>query len=342
MPHAYVELRSDTFTTPTPEMRRAMADAEVGDDVWGEDPTTNALQEHCARLLGKEAGLFVPSGTMGNELGLNALTQPGDEVIVEETSHIMEAEVGGPARISQVMLRALRSTRGVFDLDELGAAIRLPSKWFSHTTLLCLENTHQSSGGAVVPIDAFRAMCKIARDNGVRVHLDGARIFNASVASGVPARDYASEVDTLSFSFSKGLGAPIGSMLLGPADVIERARKTRRLLGGAMRQVGVIAAAARVAIDTMVDRLHDDHVNARRLVDGIATIWPDAVDPASVETNIVYLDTGDREAAAVAATLEERGVRVGALGRRRIRMVTHKDVDAEDVARAIEAFRDVV
>lgn len=337
-----VELRSDTFTTPTPEMRHAMATAEVGDDVWGEDPTVNALQEHCAQLLGKEAGLYVSSGTMGNELAVASLTSPGDEVIVDDTSHIMEAEVGGPARIAQVMLRALPSARGVFDAETLTNALRPPSRWFSHTALLCLENTHMASGGAVVPLDAFREMCKVAHDNGVQVHLDGARLFNAAVAAGIHAREYAAEVDTLSFCFSKGLGAPVGSMLLGTREVIDRARKTRRLLGGAMRQAGVIAAAARVAIDTMVERLHDDHVNARALADQVASFWPSAVDPAAIETNIVYLDTGDRPAAEIAAALAARDVRVGALGRNKIRCVTHKDVDSAGITVAAQAIREVV
>lgn len=337
-----VELRSDTFTLPTPEMRRAMAEAEVGDDVWGEDPTVNALQDHCAALLGKEAGLFVSSGTMGNELAIAAQTAPGDEVIVEETCHIMEAEVGGPARISQVMVRALPSVRGVFGPAQLVGALRPPSRWFSHTALLCLENTHQSSGGAVIPLAAFREMCAVAHDADVKVHLDGARIFNAAVAAGIDARLYAAEVDTLSFCFSKGLGAPIGSMLLGPREVIDRARKVRRLLGGGLRQSGVIAAAARVAIDTMVERLHDDHVNARALADGISTFWPSAVDAASVESNIVYLDTGERSAVDLTARLEQDGVKVGAMGQNRIRCVTHKDVDAAGIARAVDALRGAI
>ena len=254
----------------------------------------------------------------------------------------MEAEVGGPARISQVMLRALPSERGAFDLDALDAAIRPPSRWFSHTSVVCLENTHQSSGGAVIPVDVFRGMCKLAHERGVSVHLDGARIFNAMVASGVHVREYAAEVDTLSFCFSKGLGAPVGSMMLGPRDTIDAARKTRRLLGGAMRQSGVIAAAARVAVDTMVERLNDDHVNARRLADGIASFWPEAVDSASIESNIVYVDTGDRDASQLAAALEAKGVKVGPMGTRRIRCVTHKDVDAAGIERAIDAFRAVL
>ncbi|MFN2613596.1 MAG: low specificity L-threonine aldolase, partial [Actinomycetota bacterium] len=295
---------------------------------------------HCARIFGKDAGLFVPSGSMGNEVCLAALTAPGEEVIVEEGCHIIDAEVGAPATINHVILRPLGSVRGVFDLDELAAAIRPPNRFFTHTSLMCVENTHQAHGGAVIPIDSFRAMCKIARERGVRVHLDGARIFNASVASGVPVSDYAVEVDTLSFCFSKGLGAPIGSMVVGPTDVVDRARRARKMFGGGMRQVGVIAAAARLAVDTMVERLHDDHVNARRLGDGLASFT--SIDPASIETNIVYVDTADRTASEVASALAARGVNVGPMGTHRIRMVTHKDVDADDVERAVDAFRDVL
>ncbi|HJT36844.1 MAG TPA: threonine aldolase family protein, partial [Actinomycetota bacterium] len=296
----YVELRSDTFTKPTPEMRRAMAEAEVGDDVWGEDPTANALQEQCAELFGKEAGMFVPSGSMGNEVSIKALTNPGEEIIVEGSAHVIEAEVGAPATISQVIVRALPGLRGVFDLDELADAIRPPSRFFTHTSLVCLENTHQGSGGAVVPIEAFRDMAKVARDRGVKAHLDGARIFNASVASGVHVREYAAEVDTLSFCFSKGLGAPVGSMMLGTKEVVDRARRVRKMLGGGMRQVGVLCAAARVALETGVERLAEDHQNAKRLAVGIAETWPGAIDPDDVETNILYVSTGDRDAEVTA------------------------------------------
>ena len=334
-----VELRSDTFTKPTPEMRRAMAEAEVGDDVWGEDPTANVLQEQCAALFGKDAGLFVPSGSMGNEAAIKALTNPGEEIIVEASSHIIEAEVGAPATISQVLVRALHGQRGVFDLEELSGAIKSPSRFFTHTSVVCLENTHQASGGAVIPIDAFRGMAKVARERNVKVHLDGARIFNASVASGVHVREYAAEVDTLSFCFSKGLGAPIGSMLLGPSDVIDRARRVRKMLGGGMRQVGVICAAAKVALETGVERLAEDHTNAKRLAEGIAESWPGAVDPADVETNILYVDTGDRDAEETAGALKDHGVLVGPMGARRLRLVTHRDVDAAGIERAIDAFR---
>ena len=340
--HGHVELRSDTFTKPTPAMRQAMAEAEVGDDVWGEDPTVNALEQHCAELFGKEAGLFVPSGSMGNEVCVAALTEPGDEIVLDQRSHIMDAELGAAATIAQVVMRGIVSERGVFDPADLGAAIRPPARFFSHTTMLCLENTHQGSGGAVVPIDAFRGMCKVARERGVRIHLDGARIFNASVAAGVPVAEYAAEVDTLSFCFSKGLGAPIGSMVLGDAETVGRARRIRKRLGGGMRQVGVLAAAARVAIDTGVDRLTEDHVNARRLADGVASLWPEAIDPATVESNIVFLRTGDRDANEVTARVAEHGVKVHALTRDLIRCLTHKDVDASGIDRAIDAFADAL
>src|SRR5438132_4410994 len=333
-----VELRSDTFTKPTPEMRRAMAEAEVGDDVWGEDPTAKALQEQCAALFGKEAGLFVPSGSMGNEAAIKVLTNPGEEIIVEASAHVIEAEVGAPATISQVIVRALPGPRGVFDLEELSGAIKLPSRFFTHTSVVCLENTHQASGGAVIPIDSFRGMAKVARERNVKVHLDGARIFNASVASGVHVREYAAEVDTLSFCFSKGLGAPVGSMLLGPSDMIDRARRVRKMLGGGMRQVGVICAAAKVALETGVERLAEDHANAKRLAEGIAHVWPGWIDPGDVETNILYVRTEDRDAEVTAGALKEQGVLVGPMGARRLRLVTHRDVDAAGIERAIEAF----
>src|SRR2546423_10604089 len=265
-----VELRSDTFTKPTPEMRRAMAEADVGDDVWGEDPTANSLQEQCAALFGKEAGLFVPSGSMGNEAAIKVLTNPGEEIIVEASAHVIEAEVGAPATISQVIVRALPGPRGVFDLDALADATRPPSRFFTHTSLVCLENTHQGSGGAVVPIEAFRDMVKVARDRDVKVHLDGARIFNASVASGVHVREYAAEVDTLSFCFSKGLGAPVGSMLLGTKDVVDPARRVRKMLGGGMRQGGVLCAAAKGALENGVEGLVEDHAKAERVAGGVA------------------------------------------------------------------------
>jgi threonine aldolase len=337
-----VELRSDTFTKPSPETRRAMAEADVGDDVFSEDPTVNALQERVAALFGKEAALFVASGTMGNEVSLRSLTSPGDEVVIEEQAHIVLHEVSAPATISQVMLRTLPSTRGVLDPEMLADAIRPPSPLFSHTTLVCVENTHQASGGSVWPLDALRAVAKVAHERDCRVHLDGARIFNASVASGIAVSEYAAEVDALSFCFSKGLGAPVGSMLAGSQAFIDRARKVRRMLGGAMRQVGVLAAAAAYALDHNVDRLADDHARARRLAEGFAAARPGSVDPAAVETNIVYANLGDLDSGVVSGAMSERGVRIYPYGAHLLRAVTHLDVDDAGIDRAIAAFRDAV
>ena len=338
----WVELRSDTFTKPSRQMRHAMAAADVGDDVFGEDPTVNALQERAAERFGKEAALFVPTGTMGNETALKVLTDPGDDVLLEEGAHIANFELGGPATISHVVLKTLRGERGIMDPDSVAAAIHPPSPLFSHTSLVCLENTHNQGGGSVWPMEDFRAVAKVARERSCAVFLDGARIFNASVASGVPVAEYAAEVDALSFCFSKGLGAPVGSMLVGSADFIARARKVRRMLGGGMRQVGVIAAAAAYAFDNNVERLREDHANAKRLAEGFAQALPGCVDPATVETNIVIVALGDRDEMAVSGALWDAGVRILPTGPKRLRAVTHLDVDRDGIERAIVAFRDAI
>ncbi len=342
MAENWVELRSDTFTKPSPEMRRAMAEADVGDDVFGEDPTVNALQERAAALFGKEAALFVPTGTMGNETAIKVLTSPGDDVVIEAQAHIVNLELGAPATISHVVLKTIPGVRGVMDSEDVAAAIRPPSPLFSHTTLVSIENTHNYGGGTVWPIEDFRAVAKVAHERDCRVFLDGARIFNASVASGIPVAEYASEVDALSFCFSKGLGAPIGSMLVGSGEFVAAARKVRRMLGGGMRQVGVIAAAARYALDNNVDRLADDHANARRLADGFAEALPGCIDPATVETNIVIAEMGNLDAVAITGKLWDQGVRMYPPGPHRIRAVTHLDIDRDGVERAIDAFRSAV
>jgi threonine aldolase len=335
----WVELRSDTFTKPSPEMRRAMAEADVGDDVFGEDPTVNALQERVAGLFGKAAALFVASGTMGNEVALRALTEPGDEVLIEEHAHIVLHEVSAAATISHVLLRTLPSDRGALDPHLLADSIRAASPLFAHTTLVCVENTHQASGGSVWPLDALRAVSKVAHERDCSVYLDGARIFNASVASQIPVAEFAAEVDALSFCFSKGLGAPIGSMLVGSQDFIDRARKVRRMLGGAMRQVGVLAGAAAYALDHNVERLAEDHARARRLAEGFASVLPGSVDPATVETNIVYVRLGDLDALAVSGSMWDNDVRIYPYGPHLLRAVTHLDVDDDGVDGAITAFR---
>jgi threonine aldolase len=338
----WVELRSDTFTTPTPAMRRAMADAEVGDDVWGEDPTANGLQEQCAALFGKEAGLFVPSGSMGNEVSIKALTEPGDAIIVEANAHVVEHELGAPGAISGVLVRSVGSVRGAMDPDVVSATIGIPSPRYSGfasaVTLVCMENTHGGHGGALVPLEAMKAVSNVARSKNAAVFLDGARIFNASIASGVSVADYAATADMASFCFSKGLGAPIGSMIVGSAEAVAKARWIRKMLGGGMRQVGILCAAAKIALETGVERLGQDHTNARRLADGFADALPGSVDPALVETNIVFCETQRYDAAAVTGAMWSEGVRVAPIGPHTFRAVTHRDVDAAGIERAIKAF----
>lgn len=333
-----VELRSDTFTRPTREMLKAMAEAELGDDVWGEDPTAISLQEHCAELFGKEAGLFVPSGTMGNETALKALTHHGDEVIVESRSHVVLFEHGAPGAISGVVLRQIESPNGRLPVNAVAEIFASANEHTSRPSLVWQENTHNVSGGRVIPLEHIRAVANVAHENGVQAFLDGARIFNASVASGTPVSAYAAEVDALSFCFSKGLGAPIGSILLGTSEMIDRARIIRAMLGGGMRQVGLLCAAARVAVDTMVDRLADDHENAQVLAHGFADALPGSVDPSTVETNMVYIEVGGRDVDAVVRSMWDEGVRVASLGPTRIRAVTNKEVDRAGIERAITAF----
>lgn len=333
-----VELRSDTFTRPTREMLKAMTDAELGDDVWGEDPTAISLQEHCAELVGKEAGLFVPSGTMGNETALKSLTSPGDDVIVESRSHVVLFEHGAPGVISGVVLRGIESANGRLPVDAVAEIFASANEHTSRPSLVWQENTHNVSGGRVIPLEHIRAVANLAHEHGAKAFLDGARIFNASVASGTPVKAYAAEVDALSFCFSKGLGAPVGSMLLGTREMIDRARIVRQMLGGGMRQVGLLCAAARVAVDTMVDRLADDHANAKRLAEGFADALPGSVDPASVETNMVYIGTGARDPEVIVRAMWDDGIRVASLGPSRIRAVTNKEVDRAGIERAIASF----
>jgi threonine aldolase len=334
----YVELRSDTFTRPTREMLKAMVDADLGDDVWGEDPTAISLQEHCAELFGKEAGLFVPSGTMGNETALRALTQPGDDVIVESRSHVVLFEKGAPSVISGVVLRQVDAPDGRLPVSAVEQILASAGEHTSRVSLVWQENTHNVSGGRLIPLEHVRAVARAAHDRGAQAFLDGARIFNASVASGTPVSAFAAEVDALSFCFSKGLGAPIGSMLLGTTEMIGRARVIRQMLGGGMRQVGLLCAAARVAVDTMVDRLADDHENAQVLAHGFADALPGSVDPSTVETNMVYVEILDRDVDAVVRSMWDDGVRVASLGPTRIRAVTNKEVDRAGIDRAITAF----
>jgi threonine aldolase len=328
----HVELRSDTFTTPTPEMRRAMADAEVGDDEYNEDPTVNRLQSLAAAALGTEAALYTPSGTMANQLALRVMSQPGTEVLCPSRSHVYQYELAATAQNSGVQLHPLWDVP-----DGIVTAVEGTTYEFPPISMLTLENTYMVMSGAPTAGDEMRRLVGLAHERGLRVHVDGARIWNAAIATGEPPSALTGGADTVMFCLSKGLGAPVGSLLCGAADVIAAARVQRRKLGGGMRQAGVIAAAGIVALETMVQRLADDHARARAIADALADRWPGSVDPASIRTNIVcarleLLPDGfiDKLGAA--------GVRVGNIDPRTVRFVTHKDVDDDDIARTIGAF----
>ena len=339
-----IDLRSDTVTKPTPGMRAAMAAAEVGDDVFFEDPTVNRLQERVAALLGKEAALFVPSGTMSNQVCVKTHTQPGDELLLETTCHIYNYEAGGPAVLSGVMCRTLDGDFGVLDVTQLEGKIRPDNEHLVRTRLVCLENTHNRGGGRVYPLEKIQAISVWARANGLALHLDGARLWNAVMASGVPAAEWARHFDTVSVCFSKGLGAPIGSALAGPRAFVARARKVRKLFGGGMRQAGVAAAAALYAVDHHVERLADDHRNAQVIAQAVADTPGLRLTPPEVETNLIWLDVDPELGTAkdVAAALKQRGVVVHTPGPQTIRACTHLDVSAAQAERAAETIRQAV
>ena len=335
-----VELRSDTFTLPTESMRQAMAAAEVGDDVWDEDPTIHRLQERAAQMVGKEASLFVPTGTMGNLCALLSHTQPGQEVILEVDSHIFQNEVAGASVIGGLQLRPLDTADGRLRPDQVRDVIRPDDIHEPHTGLLCLENTHNRKGGTCLTSAQTVALCAVAHEAGFPVHLDGARVFNAAVALKVDVRELTTPVDSVMFCLSKGLSAPVGSMLAGSAEFIERARRMRKMVGGGMRQAGVLAAAGLCALNEMVDRLADDHANARRLAEGLQGLPGIDIDLARVETNMVF---GDCQPPLTAREFLDRCREVGVLldqaSPNRWRMVTHRGVSTEDVDYAIAAVR---
>jgi len=339
MTGAPADFRSDTVTRPTPEMREAIARAEVGDDVFGDDPTVRRLEELAASTLRSEAALFVPSGTMGNQIAVRVHTRPGDEVILEASSHSYLFEAGGLAALSGVQARPLTGPGGAMDLEEMEAAIRTANVHHPRTTLICVENTHNFAGGTVLPLAWHRSVRALADRRGLRVHLDGARLFNAAVAAGVPARELAATADSTMFCLSKGLGAPVGSMLVGSRAFIDEARRARKLFGGGMRQVGIIAAPGIVALTRMCDRLVEDHRRARSLWEGLRGLRGLRLDAAPPETNIVFGDVEPpRTAAALAAEVARRSVLVVATGPQRFRLVTHYDVDDAAVERALRAF----
>jgi threonine aldolase len=340
--HEVVDFRSDTLTLPTTAMREAMARAEVGDDVWEEDPTVKRLEALAAERTGKEAGLFVTSGTQGNLVSVLAQTQSGQEVILDLDSHIFNYEVAGAARVGNVQMRPVKTARGFLSPDQVRDAIRPVNIHLPETALVCLENTHNRHGGTCCTPEEIAAVASVAHAAGVAVHLDGARLFNAAVALRRPAADFTRHVDSVTFCVSKGLGAPVGSVVCGSREVIGRARRARKMLGGGMRQAGIIAAAGIVALETMVDRLAEDHVNARTLAEGIARLPKLSVDLASVQTNIVIFHVerpgGVEDLMKSAAA---RRVKIHGIGPTSIRGVPHKDVDAADIAKALEVFGDI-
>ena len=336
-----VNLLSDTQTKPTAAMRAAIAAAEVGDEQRGEDPTVNALQARVAELLGQEAALFLPSGTMCNAIAFQLHLRPGDELLLHESAHPIAFEAGGPAALAGAMIRALPGEGGMFDADMVRAAVRpLGDRHAPRTRCVSLEQTTNMGGGRVWPLEQGVSVLAAAAEHGLRTHLDGARLLNAVVASGVPASTWAGAFDTAWIDFSKGLGAPVGAALAGSAELIEEAFRLKHRLGGAMRQAGIVAAAGLYALEHHVERLAEDHARARRLAEGLAALPGVEIDAATVETNIVIFGVAD--APAFADALDARGVRIGAIGPRRLRAVTHLDVGDDGIERALDAARDVL
>ena len=336
-----VDLRSDTVTTPTEEMREAMRNAAVGDDVYGEDPTVNRLEELAALRLGKEAGLFVPSGTMGNLVALLTHVGRGEEVILEEDCHTYSLEVGGPAVIAGILTRTLRGTYGILDPRDIRQAIRSESLHSARTALVCLESPTNRGGGTIYTVALLQEIFELAHEAGISVHLDGARIFNAAVAVGIPVTEFSRWADSVMFCVSKGLAAPVGSLLVGTKEWISRARRFRKLLGGGMRQAGVIAGAGIVALETMVDRLREDHENSRLLAEGLIGIEGIDIDLKRVQTNIVIFTVRHPKMTAEKLTqkLREKRVFVNQISADAIRCLTHKDVVRDDILLALKTIR---
>ncbi|MGB5873019.1 MAG: low-specificity L-threonine aldolase [Bacteroidota bacterium] len=331
-----IDLRSDTVTRPSQPMREAMATAEVGDDVYGEDPTVNRLQQRVAQLLAKEAALFVPSGTMGNQTCIKVHTQPGDELIAERDAHIFNYETAGAAFLSSVQVHPVEGDRGMLSLDAIKRAVRPSLYYMPRTSLLCVENTHNRAGGTITPIPLIKEIHEFARNANLKLHLDGARIWNASVATGVPSQEYASYFDSVSVCLSKGLGAPVGSVIAGTAEFIEEARHYRKIFGGGMRQAGILAAAGLYALEHNVERLKEDHENAHLLAEMLSAIQGFAIDPDSVETNIAIVSVSGtgKSAEDVIARAGDRGILLSMGSHDRIRAVTHMDVTREEVRKA--------
>lgn len=342
-----VDLYSDTQTRPTPAMRRAIAEAEVGDEQRGEDPTVNRLQDKVAELLGKEAAVFLPSGTMCNEIAYRVHGRPGQEIILDKTAHALHFEAGGPAALCGLMTRPLDGTRGIFTAEQVEAVLRPKgSRHEPQSAILSIEQTSNMGGGTIWPLEQIREVAATAREQGLAVHMDGARLMNAVVASGTTARDYAAPCASVWIDLSKGLGCPVGAVLAGDAAFIEDAFRNKHLFGGAMRQAGIIAAAGVYALEHHVERLAEDHAKARRLAQGLAQIKGISIDPDSVETNLVFFDLDEDSgltAPEVSRRLEEgHGLRIGDIDQRRLRAVTHLDVPEDGIDKALAALRAVL
>jgi threonine aldolase len=338
-----IDLRSDTLTKPTPAMRQAMANAPVGDDVFGEDPTVNKLQQRVAELCGKEAALFVPSGTMSNQIAINAHTQPGDEVICDYNCHIFNYEGGGPALLSGVQIHPLWGERGIISAKQIKAVIRPEDHHFAQTKLIELENTHNRGGGSIFPLEEIKRIRALADEHQLVMHLDGARLWNAHVATGISMADWCAPFESISLCFSKGLGAPVGSMLVGSEAFIDRAHRYRKIYGGGMRQVGVIASAALYALDHHIKRLQEDHNRAHRLGEKLSELGA-TVDFDATQTNIVIADFAalGRSSAEINSELQKNGVLGIAFSPTRIRFVTHLDVDDKAIHQAESIFEKVL
>lgn len=339
-----IDLRSDTVTRPSPEMRAAIARAAVGDDIYGEDPTVNLLQKRVAELLGKETALFVPSGTMSNQLAVKVHTQPGQEVICEENCHIYNYEAGAPAFLSGVQMHPLTGEYGVLAPEAVAAAIRPANLHSPPTALICLENTHNRAGGTIYPLENIAGISRLTGQQGIRLHLDGARLLNAVVETGIPAKDYASYFDSVSLCFSKGLGAPVGSALAGKAEFIEKARKYRKIFGGGMRQAGILAAACLYALDHNVNRLKEDHANARLLAEGLKKVPGIFIDRKQVQTNMVmiYVRHSRYDSVSLSEEIRKRGLAANAVDRERIRAVTHLDITRDQILEAVDIFTEIL
>lgn len=337
-----IDLRSDTITKPTLEMRKAMYNAEVGDSVYGEDPTVRALEERTAEILGKEAALFMPSGTMSNQVAVRTHTEHGDEIIMDYKTHVHYYEVGALAALSGVSSRMIQGNRGIFDSQDVESALRPFNIHYPVARLICIENTHNKGGGSIWPLDKIEEVEKCARRNNLKMHMDGARLWHATVETGIPEKEYAKYFDTVSVCFSKGLGAPIGSALAGDTTIIQRAERFRKQFGGGMRQAGIVAAGALYALDNHRERLAEDHANARFLAENLSVIPGIEIDPSLVETNIVNFRIIKNNAVQISQKLLSDGVYLMATSSDTIRAVTHLDVSRNDMEKAIKAISDAL